>query len=114
VTPTEQYLHAIADHFDSALGKFILKHGRAFEPDPLTFKGWTGEPKNCFGNAVTLLCGSAQCDRTPHRDQLRSARQRRGVRRCPHRKQEAMGNPGSGYVQPRRSAAAFRGQTSRP
>jgi hypothetical protein len=31
MTPTEQYLHGIADHFDSALGNFILKHGRAFE-----------------------------------------------------------------------------------
>jgi hypothetical protein len=54
VTPTEQYLHGIADHFGSAMGKFILKHGRAFEPDLLTFKGRTGEPKNCFGNAVRL------------------------------------------------------------
>ena len=30
MTPTEHYLHAVAD-FGSALGKFILKHGRAFE-----------------------------------------------------------------------------------
>jgi hypothetical protein len=59
-----------------------------------------------------LGCGDRETlagyDRMPHGDQLRSARQRRGVRRCPHRKQEAMRYPGSGYVQPRRSAAAFR------
>ena len=57
MTPTEQYLKALAD-FGSAHAHFILKHGRAFEPDLLTFKGWTGEPKNCFGNTVSLLCGT--------------------------------------------------------
>jgi hypothetical protein len=56
MTSTEQHLKAVAD-FGTASGKFILAHGRAFEPDPLTFKGGTGEPKTCFGNAVSLLCG---------------------------------------------------------
>jgi hypothetical protein len=57
VTATELYLKAVAE-FGSAHAQFILKHGRAFEPDLLTFKGWKGEPKNCFGNALSLLCGS--------------------------------------------------------
>jgi hypothetical protein len=51
MTSIEQYLTAVAS-LGSAHAKFILKHGRAFEPDLLTFKGWTGEPKNCFGNAA--------------------------------------------------------------
>jgi hypothetical protein len=53
MTSTEQHLKAVAA-FGSAHAQFILRHGRAFEPDLLTFKGWTGEPKNCFGNAVRL------------------------------------------------------------
>ena len=58
MTATEQYLKAIAS-LGSAMGKFILEHGRAFEPDLLTFKGWTGEPKNGFANALGLVsCGS--------------------------------------------------------
>jgi hypothetical protein len=58
MTPTEQHLKAVAA-FGSAYAKFVLKHGRAFEPDLLTFKGWTGEPKNCFANALGLVsCGS--------------------------------------------------------
>jgi hypothetical protein len=51
---TEQYLHSVAE-FGSAHAKFILAHCRAFEPDQLTFKGWTGEPQNCFADALGLV-----------------------------------------------------------
>lgn len=54
MTSTEQHLRAVAE-FGSAHAQFILRHGRAFEPDLLTFKGWTGEPKNCFGNAAMVV-----------------------------------------------------------
>jgi hypothetical protein len=37
------------------MGIFILEHGRAFEPDERTFEGWTGEPKNCFGNSTEMV-----------------------------------------------------------
>jgi hypothetical protein len=57
MTDTQAYLRVVAK-FGSASANFALAHGRAFEPDLLTFEGWTGEPKNCFGNAVSLLCGS--------------------------------------------------------
>ena len=57
MTNTEHYLQAVAS-MGSVHAKFILEHGRAFEPDLLTFKGWTGPPKYCFGNGVSLLCGS--------------------------------------------------------
>ena len=57
MNPTEAYLQPLAC-IGSAHAQFILEHGRAFEPDLLTFKGWKGEPKNCFGNAVSHVCGS--------------------------------------------------------
>lgn len=55
MTEAETYLRLISDHFGNAHAKFILAHGRAWEPTAQTFKGWRGKQKECFGNAAKLV-----------------------------------------------------------
>ena len=51
---SEHYLRAVAS-LGSAHAQFLVEHGRAFEPDLLTFRGWQGAPQNCFGNCAMMV-----------------------------------------------------------